>query len=140
MREGAYDYLHAASSCASSGVIGADVASSAPPLDVDDGGTAGGRQGRSGRRRNRSPPRVVGGWAVVIWLNGAFGVGKTSVARLLVERLEGATLVDPEKLGFLLQRLPGRARGDFQDMAAWRRGTVHAVRLASKFAVTSSCP
>lgn len=69
---------------------------------------------------------------MVIWLNGAFGVGKTSVARLLVERLEGATLVNPEKLGFLLQRLPGRARGDFQDMAAWRRGTVHAVRLASK--------
>jgi hypothetical protein len=69
---------------------------------------------------------------VVVWLNGAFGVGKTSVARLLVKRLRGSMLVDPERLGFVLQRLPGRLPGDFQDMAAWRRGTVHTVRLAAR--------
>lgn len=69
---------------------------------------------------------------MVIWLNGAFGVGKTSVARLLTRRLGRTTLLDPEKLGFVLQRLPGRARGDFQHMASWRRGTVNAIRLASK--------
>jgi hypothetical protein len=69
---------------------------------------------------------------VVVWLNGAFGVGKTSVARLLVQRLQSSMLLDPERLGFVLQRLPWGPRGDFQDMAAWRRGTVLAIRLAAK--------
>lgn len=68
---------------------------------------------------------------MIVWLNGAFGVGKTTVARVLVKRLRGSMLVDPEKLGFVLQRLPGRPRADFQDMPAWRRGTVHAIRVAA---------
>jgi len=69
---------------------------------------------------------------MVIWINGAFGVGKTSVARRLVELLDGASLVDPEMLGGVLQRLLPRRPRDFQDMPAWRRGTVRAVRIASR--------
>jgi AAA domain len=62
---------------------------------------------------------------VLVWINGPFGVGKTSVAAALRGRTSGARLFDPERLGYVLQRLPlvGRARGDFQDLAAWRRWT-----------------
>ena len=41
----------------------------------------------------------------VIWLNGPFGAGKTTVAELPVERIDGATLVDPELVGEMLRAL-----------------------------------
>ena len=41
---------------------------------------------------------------VVVWINGAFGVGKTSVARALVRQWDGAALFDPEGVGALLSR------------------------------------
>jgi len=57
---------------------------------------------------------------MALWLNGPFGVGKTTVARELVRT--GAVLVDPERLGFVLRRTIGRGR-DYQDLAVWRRLT-----------------
>ena len=71
---------------------------------------------------------------MIVWLNGAFGVGKTSVARAIVERWRGATLVDPERIGFVLSRLPPRYRGDFQDLPAWRAWTVRTVSVAARLA------
>jgi hypothetical protein len=68
---------------------------------------------------------------VILFLNGAFGIGKTTVARALVARLPGAVLYDPEPLGILLQRL--RRVDDFQDLALWRRLTLLALRLARRF-------
>ena len=41
----------------------------------------------------------------VIWVNGAFGVGKTTVARALASELPGALIVDPEDIGRMLRRL-----------------------------------
>ena len=38
----------------------------------------------------------------VIWLNGAFGVGKTTVARALASRLPDALILDPEDIGRML--------------------------------------
>ena len=69
-------------------------------------------------------------------LNGAFGIGKTVVARALVARLPDSFLFDPEKIGRVLQhggRLAGRAVGDFQDLPSWRRLTVLALRTARAF-------
>jgi hypothetical protein len=62
---------------------------------------------------------------VLVWLNGAFGVGKSSVAAALRQRSPGALVFDPEHVGDVLQRLPlvGHPRGDFQDLPAWRRWT-----------------
>jgi len=54
---------------------------------------------------------------VILLLNGAFGIGKTTVARALVARLPRSVLFDPELIGMALQ---GTA-GDFQDRKAWRR-------------------
>ena len=71
---------------------------------------------------------------MVILLNGSFGVGKTTVARLLRQRIEGSAICDPEMVGYVLQRLPtwaplrGRHTGDFQDMPAWRAGTLTSIR------------
>jgi predicted kinase len=64
---------------------------------------------------------------VILLLNGAFGIGKTTVARALVARLSRAVLFDPEIMGIALQRiarLAGRRVEDFQDLRAWRRLTV----------------
>ena len=70
---------------------------------------------------------------VIVLLNGAFGIGKTTVARSLVSQLPRAVLVDPEPVGIALQRLGRLVRrrtDDFQDLIWWRRGTVAAIRAA----------
>lgn len=62
---------------------------------------------------------------MIVWLNGAFGVGKTSTARELTDLIPGSTLYDPEVTGGTLRRLlprehPGVA-GDHRELPVWRR-------------------
>lgn len=59
----------------------------------------------------------------VVWINGPFGAGKSTVAEKLVERWSGAILYDPELIGALLHSLlPAPLNsGDFQDIPLWRR-------------------
>lgn len=62
---------------------------------------------------------------VIIWLNGTFGAGKTSVAHELLPLLRGSVLYDPELVGAGLRlHLPkerfGRAH-DIRDLPSWRR-------------------
>ena len=67
----------------------------------------------------------------VIWLNGAFGVGKTTVARSLAANIPQALVFDPEKLGTVIEDVvPPRLRptGDFQDVVSWRALTRTAVQ------------
>jgi len=68
---------------------------------------------------------------VIVLLNGAFGVGKTTVARLMVARLPRAILFDPELIGFFLQRVT-RVE-DFQDLRSWRRLTILGLRMTRMF-------
>ena len=68
---------------------------------------------------------------MIVLLNGAFGVGKTTVARALAKELRRATVLDPEPLGVVLQRFT-RVH-DFQDLKTWRRLTVAAVRAKRLF-------
>ena len=65
----------------------------------------------------------------VLWLNGAFGVGKSTVAELLRRRLRDAIVVDPESIGHYLRlTLPPDAQTeDFQDMPPWRTTTRVAI-------------
>jgi hypothetical protein len=73
---------------------------------------------------------------VILLLNGAFGSGKTTVARLVVRRLRRAVLFDPELIGVALQRsarLFGRCVDDFQDLRIWRRLTIGALRVMHWF-------
>ncbi|MFC9278444.1 NUDIX domain-containing protein [Streptomyces collinus] len=61
----------------------------------------------------------------VVWINGAFGAGKTTTARELIELIPNSTLFDPEVIGGSLAHLlpPKRLAeaGDFQDLPIWRR-------------------
>ena len=72
---------------------------------------------------------------MVVFINGSFGAGKTTVARLLRGALPGSALYDPELAGVVLMRLSRLvnfrrpAAEDFQDFPAWRRSAVAGVRL-----------
>ena len=66
---------------------------------------------------------------MIVHINGPFGVGKTTTARLLVKKLPHSIIIDPERIGFVLQRLTRVA--DYQDLKLWRSLTIAAVRLAS---------
>src|SRR5262249_17836871 len=60
----------------------------------------------------------------------AFGVGKTTVANLVAQRLDSAFILDPEVIGDTLWRHlvpPGLRPGDFQDIGLWRSFTREAV-------------
>ncbi|MDG0812882.1 AAA family ATPase [Cohnella rhizosphaerae] len=59
---------------------------------------------------------------MIIWINGAFGAGKTTAAYELRRRLAGSLVFDPEEAGFYIRaRLPKPLRGsDFQDYPMWR--------------------
>ncbi|GHF00489.1 NUDIX domain-containing protein [Streptomyces griseoluteus] len=61
----------------------------------------------------------------VVWINGAFGAGKTTTARELIELIPNSTLFDPELIGAeLLRLLPAKRLAevdDFQDLPIWRR-------------------
>jgi 8-oxo-dGTP pyrophosphatase MutT (NUDIX family) len=61
----------------------------------------------------------------VVWINGAFGAGKTTTARELIELIPNSALFDPEVIGGALAHLlpPKRLAevGDFQDLPIWRR-------------------
>jgi hypothetical protein len=69
------------------------------------------------------------GGIVIIWINGAFGAGKTTLAEELHRRLPDALPFDPEYVGYLLCKwVPDPSSGDFQDLPLWRT-------LAAQFAV-----
>lgn len=59
---------------------------------------------------------------MIIWVNGAFGAGKTTLAAALHARLPATLEFDPEHVGFLLRTwVPLPPSGDFQDLPLWRR-------------------
>ncbi|WP_052867221.1 NUDIX hydrolase [Streptomyces niger] len=67
---------------------------------------------------------------MIVWLNGAFGAGKTTAAQELLDLLPGSTLFDPELVGRgLKEMLPAKRLDDvddLQDLSSWRRLVVDA--------------
>lgn len=62
---------------------------------------------------------------MIIWINGAFGAGKTTLANQLRERRPDLLLFDPEEIGFLVRStVPPAESGDFQDLPLWRSLTI----------------
>lgn len=56
---------------------------------------------------------------MIIWLNGGFGAGKTTLAEELHRRLPDAVVYDPEDVGLMLWKwMP--PSGDFQHLPSWR--------------------
>ncbi|RIX53704.1 tunicamycin resistance protein [Paenibacillus nanensis] len=68
---------------------------------------------------------------MIIWLNGAFGAGKTQTAHELHNRLPGSFLYDPENVGYFLRKnIPDSMRsGDFQNLSAWRECNLSILRM-----------
>ncbi|MGV0024265.1 AAA family ATPase [Phormidesmis priestleyi] len=73
---------------------------------------------------------------MIVWLNGAFGVGKTQTAFELHSRIPGSFVFDPEQIGFSLRRVvPPSMHRDFQDYPVWREFTFSGLRyVAENFA------
>jgi hypothetical protein len=71
---------------------------------------------------------------MILFINGPFGVGKTSVAKVLVQKLPHSMLYDPEVVGAVLHRIlgPFGKAEDFQDYALWRPLVVEGARLLRK--------
>ncbi|MBP2457375.1 putative kinase [Clavibacter michiganensis] len=67
---------------------------------------------------------------MIIWLNGTHGVGKTTTARLVQERIPGSRVLDAEKVGEVLMDIrPGLpATDDFQHWTPWRPLVVETAR------------
>ena len=65
----------------------------------------------------------------VVWINGAFGAGKSTVANRLAAAIPDALVFDPEPLARLIRNAtpPSRRPSDYQDSALWRHLTVEAV-------------
>ncbi|MFJ8750366.1 NUDIX domain-containing protein [Streptomyces sp. NPDC102441] len=62
---------------------------------------------------------------MIVWINGAFGAGKTSAAYELIDLIPNCTFYDPEVTGAQLHHLlpPKKLAevADFQDLPIWRR-------------------
>ncbi|WP_402468688.1 AAA family ATPase [Isoptericola aurantiacus] len=67
---------------------------------------------------------------MLIWVNGTFGAGKTHTVAELHRRLAGSLIVDPEQVGYGMQRLvPPSYRPDFQEFVSWRTGVVEVLDM-----------
>ena len=75
---------------------------------------------------------------MILFLNGSFGVGKTTVGRILRRHIAGSVLYNSEWTGSVLMHLPIKFRGsgtdDFQDIHLWRRSVVKGVKFFRFFA------
>ncbi|WP_134684819.1 AAA family ATPase [Brevibacillus migulae] len=62
---------------------------------------------------------------MIIWINGAFGSGKTQTAHELHRRIPHSYVFDPEQAGFYIRKnVPKEAaKADFQDYPMWREST-----------------
>ena len=64
---------------------------------------------------------------VIIWINGGFGAGKTTLAEELHRRLPDAVVYNPEDVGLMIWKWTPPA-GDFQHLQSWRELVVATAR------------
>ena len=81
-------------------------------------------------------------------INGAFGVGKTTIANTLQNEIEHSMIYDPEEIGYMLRNVipidikrTESITGDFQDLELWKELTVDvAKRLITKYKINLIVP
>ena len=64
---------------------------------------------------------------MIIWINGTFGAGKTTLGEELHRRLPEAVLFDPKYIGYVLQQTLPDYHGDFQHLPSWRELVIATV-------------
>lgn len=79
--------------------------------------------------------QIEEGRNLIIMINGAFGVGKTTTAMSLLHSVPNSIIFDPEEIGQMLRkiiddetRLIEEQTSDFQDMELWRILTVNTAK------------
>lgn len=71
---------------------------------------------------------------MIVWVNGAFGSGKSTLVDELRPRWPEALVYDPETVGYVLREIVEVPTGDFQDLRLWRRQVVDlAVGLVEEY-------
>ncbi|WP_030830381.1 AAA family ATPase [Streptomyces hygroscopicus] len=71
---------------------------------------------------------------MIVWVNGAFGSGKSTLVDELRSRWPEALVYDPEMVGYVLREIVAVPTGDFQDLRLWRRQVAHlAVGLVEEY-------
>jgi tRNA uridine 5-carbamoylmethylation protein Kti12 len=77
---------------------------------------------------------------MIVLLNGSFGVGKTTVAKILRTYLPGSAIYNPEWVGSVLMgapqwiKLKRTGESDFQHIELWRKSTITGIHLYRWFA------
>jgi len=68
---------------------------------------------------------------MILWINGAFGAGKTTAAFELHRRIPGSFVYDPENAGYWIRQNapPSFSKGDFQDFPLWRLANYEMLKL-----------
>ncbi|MCL2404426.1 MAG: AAA family ATPase [Defluviitaleaceae bacterium] len=71
---------------------------------------------------------------MIIWVNGAFGSGKSTTAVKLQKLLSGSHIYDPEEAGFFIRdNVPKTMlKDDFQDIPLWREINYKMLRTMSE--------
>jgi hypothetical protein len=65
--------------------------------------------------------RFPWGWAsMIVWINGAYGSGKTTLVTEITRTRSDAAVFDPEHLGHLLRQSVLVPTDNFQDLPSWR--------------------
>jgi len=79
---------------------------------------------------------------MIIWINGAFGVGKTHTSYELCRRLDNTFHFDPEEVGFFLRKhLPNTAQyDDFQQIPLWRKQVLENLLYCDKQGIVTIVP
>ncbi|WP_440109195.1 AAA family ATPase [Paenibacillus sp. QZ-Y1] len=59
---------------------------------------------------------------MILWINGAFGSGKTTIAYELNRRIPNSFIYDPENIGYFIRKNSPKQilKDDFQDHRIWR--------------------
>lgn len=72
---------------------------------------------------------------MIIWINGAFGAGKTTTAFDLHIKIKNSRVYDPENVGYFIRKnSPPESelnQGDFQDIELWREINYKMLKLIS---------
>ena len=72
---------------------------------------------------------------MILWINGAFGSGKTTAAFELHRRIKQKSFVyDPENIGYFMWKNSSDIlkKGDFQDYELWREMNYKMLKLISE--------
>lgn len=67
---------------------------------------------------------------MIVWINGSYGVGKTTTSEQLVDLIPRSRLFDAEEVGYMLHHVLGplQEEADFQHWPPWRGLVVETAR------------